>query len=430
MLTNVQIKNFKCYEDENTFDLNGITIVSGTNSSGKSSLLQAIYLLTQNKTSNYTYLALNSELNLGGFSDVLNKSKGNIESLELSFTYEKSLLENYNLDYLDVNLVYRNPNTFKNLPVKPFETNPILSKIEVYSLDADRQPHEYSIEIDDSKELEVKYHISSELDNGYCKLNGFVPEPIIFEENMKKIVSDNLEKIITLLKMINNENIRYIKAFRNDNLDSANGISTGNLGLSGENTAKVISQNQSLTTDLSIDGINKFSYIFDYWIKKLLGKEYKVISKMIDSNKYKIIITNTETNYEFSLDQIGFGVSQLLPVFTLLLTSKKNDVILIENPEVHLHPKLQSVFIDFCIFIFNNNRKLIIETHSEHIVNKLRINIKKDLIISNRVNILFFEQSNGQLRHSDIEIFEDGRIKSWPADFFDQTYYDLLGLIE
>ena len=86
MLTNVQIKNFKCYEDENTFDLNGITIVSGTNRSGKSSLLQAIYLLTQNKTSNYTYLALNSELNLGGFSDVLNKSKGNIESLELSFT--------------------------------------------------------------------------------------------------------------------------------------------------------------------------------------------------------------------------------------------------------------------------------------------------------------------------------------------------------
>ena len=71
----------------------GITIVSGTNNSGKSSLLQSIYLLTQTKSKGYSILAVNEELKLGSFSDILSKNQPNTETIELSFTFEEKVLK-------------------------------------------------------------------------------------------------------------------------------------------------------------------------------------------------------------------------------------------------------------------------------------------------------------------------------------------------
>lgn len=76
MIENFSVTNFKCYEDENFFELGDLNIISGTNNSGKSSLLQAIYLLSQNKTipsKRYTFLDTYTDLDLGTVKDILNK---------------------------------------------------------------------------------------------------------------------------------------------------------------------------------------------------------------------------------------------------------------------------------------------------------------------------------------------------------------------
>ena len=73
MLQGFEVKDFKCHEDYNEIKIPGLTIITGANNSGKSSLLQAVYLLTQNKTNSHTTLLLNDELDLGSFADILIK---------------------------------------------------------------------------------------------------------------------------------------------------------------------------------------------------------------------------------------------------------------------------------------------------------------------------------------------------------------------
>jgi predicted ATPase len=103
---------------------------------------------------------------------------------------------------------------------------------------------------------------------------------------------------------------------------------------------------------------------------------------------------------------------------------------LIENPEIHLHPKLQAEIADLLIFALKNDRKIIVETHSEHIINRMRLRIKEDKSLKKRINIYFFEKHEDASGYQEIEVDYDGRINYWPEEFFDQSYYDTLGLIK
>lgn len=437
MINHFEIKNFKCHEDNTHFPLPGITIVSGTNNSGKSSLLQSIFLITQAKGRTYPILASNDELRIGNFSDILNKNQPNSASIEFSFNFEINLLEKYEVEEFNVNLSYKNPSTFEKLSIPYFEFNPLLASIEIVLKRVNEEHEIYSFEILDERTKSILYKINSKYDNGYCKVEGIVPEPIIYsdiEENERVICSSHLDIIRSLLKLVSTENIKYMKAFRVDNYIDIPNNRGSEIGLSGQNTAQVIHKYRDTIVDFTFDGseeVLSFSKVFNYWIEKLLGTNYKIRSNSIDKDKFKVTIYETKTEVEYSLNQVGFGISQILPLITLLLTSKKNEIILIENPEVHLHPRLQSLFVDLCIFVLENERKLVIETHSEHIINRLRFKIKENPELLNKINIMFFEKDDeGFVKYSDIEITKEGRLASWPKNFFDQTYNDLLGLID
>lgn len=437
MINHFEIKNFKCHEDNNHFPLPGITIVSGTNNSGKSSLLQSIFLTTQAKGRTYPILAANDELRIGSFSDILNKNQPNSATIEFSFNFDNKLLAQYGVDEFNVNLSYKNPSVFEKLPIPFFESNPFLSSIEIVLKKEGEEQEIYSLEIVDERTKSILYKIDSKYDKGYCKVEGIVPEPIIYsdlKENERVICSSHLDIIRSLLKLVSTENIKYMKAFRVDNYVDSPNNKVSEIGLSGQNTAEVIHKYRETISDFKFKGSDEtltFSKVFNYWIEKLLGTNYKIRSNSIDKDKFKVTIYETKTDIEYSLNQVGFGISQILPLITLLLTSKKNDLILIENPEVHLHPKLQSLFVDLCIFVLENERKLVIETHSEHIINRLRFKIKENPKILSEINILFFEKDDeGFVKYSDIEITKEGRLASWPKNFFDQTYNDLLGLID
>lgn len=439
MIKNFEVKNYKCYEDYHSFRLPGLTIVSGSNNSGKSSLLQAIYLLTQNKSISYPVLSLNEELGLGAFSDILNKNLTSNHTIELSVDFDEDTLQKSQFDELVVNYIYINPNNLRNISLSYHEENPLLSGLVINYKKKGNDDWD-SIEVslvDEDHSNTILYEITGRLDNGYCSITNNVPDPIIYEninKQGKKIISGELDEIRSLILLLNKANIKYIKAFRLDNFSVKNNSVTRDLGISGEYTAELINKRWNSKVQFynpkTGEEFDVFSNVFDYWIKELLGSNYRIRSISNDDKSYKIILKDTNTNFEFNLSQVGFGISQILPIITLLLMSKKNDLLLIENPEVHLHPKLQSLFVDLCIFILNNKRKIIIETHSEHIINRLRLRIKENPELISKQNILFFEQVEGYLSSTEIFIDKDGKIDYWPKDFFDQTYNDLLGLID
>lgn len=132
---------------------------------------------------------------------------------------------------------------------------------------------------------------------------------------------------------------------------------------------------------------------------------------------------------------VGFGISYLFPiVLSLLAFSHKNDTILIlENPEAHIHPKGQSIIGELIAKVANSGTKIILETHSDHILSGIRIAVKERKIQADNVNVLFFnlEENKGQYlsKCDEININEDGRIANWPQNFFDQFELDLERLL-
>lgn len=434
MINQFSVKNFKCHEATRYFDLPGLTIVSGTNNSGKSSFLQSIYLLTQHKSNRYPVLLLNDGLSLGSFSNILNKNASNSESIDFSITFAADKLENTPFASVDCFFSYKNPNDYNFLPMYDIEEYPILDFLEVTYFEKNNKnsPQVLEFTLEDQKD-DFMYKVNGTSDQGFCRISNLVPEPVVYESTSRKerkVCSFIYEEVRRLLYELSTDNIHYIKALRLNDFINKNISLNTKLGLAGEYTAEVMSKKWNQKIDYYLDGKQlTFGEIFDVWVKRLLGKEYMVKSRQVDRDQYKITVTDTNSKMDFTLDQVGFGISQILPILTLIFSSKRHDVILIENPEVHLHPRLQSLFTDICIEAIRNERKMVIETHSEHIVNRLRLNVKKNPEIRNHVNVYFFEKKNSEVVVTEVHIDESGKIDYWPDNFFDQSYQDLMGLI-
>ncbi|NJO03887.1 MAG: DUF3696 domain-containing protein [Bacteroidia bacterium] len=123
---------------------------------------------------------------------------------------------------------------------------------------------------------------------------------------------------------------------------------------------------------------------------------------------------------------VGFGYSYILPVVVSGLVAQSGDILIIENPEAHLHPRAQSRLTKFLAKVASCGVQIFIETHSEHILNALRIAvIEDDIAISNQdLSVLYFhDKEDGYFTH--IPIQADGKINIWPESFFDQNEKDL-----
>ena len=125
---------------------------------------------------------------------------------------------------------------------------------------------------------------------------------------------------------------------------------------------------------------------------------------------------------EVDLTSVGVGVSQVLPVLVSCLIAKRGSVILLEQPELHLHPKLQMDLADFLIACCKSGRQIIVETHSEHMVSRIRRRIAEsnDSELEDLVGILFAEQRNGVTDYRSPSINKFGGLGSdWPDGFLD-----------
>jgi predicted ATPase len=134
----------------------------------------------------------------------------------------------------------------------------------------------------------------------------------------------------------------------------------------------------------------------------------------------------------FKPSNVGFGYSSILPIIVTGLIAKPNEKIIIENPEIHLHPKAQSALIEFLVKVANTGVQIFIESHSDHIINGILVQCKKfeesseNGISKNDVSLLYFDSDetgkNG--RTTKINIEENGRIRYTPKGFFDQFTID------
>lgn len=155
----------------------------------------------------------------------------------------------------------------------------------------------------------------------------------------------------------------------------------------------------------------------DAWLVHLNVASEVQVSKS-NSFGFNVLIRNIE-NKQSDIMNVGIGVSQVLPVLIMGLLSEENETLIFEQPELHLHPYSQSRLADFFVELVNKNRKVMVETHSEYMLLRLRYNVLKENIAKERIVINFFENKSGT-KVIKKEITSNGTIE-YPDDFKDET---------
>jgi len=130
-----------------------------------------------------------------------------------------------------------------------------------------------------------------------------------------------------------------------------------------------------------------------------------------------------EVTADFKPQNVGFGLTFVLPVLVTILRAKPDDMLIIENPEAHLHPGGQSVLGKLCSIAATNGVQLFIESHSDHFLNGIRVAVKEGMIPCDQVKLFFLER--GLSVHETMVVSPNidklGRISMWPKGFFDES---------
>lgn len=155
-----------------------------------------------------------------------------------------------------------------------------------------------------------------------------------------------------------------------------------------------------------------------------VGKNFEI--------KYKFERSDGTTTKYFKAENVGFGVSSILPIIVAILSAKKGSVLIIENPEAHLLPYAQSKITELMALAAMNDIQLWVETHSDHIINGVLVAIKNFEengrgVSHDRVKMFFVERDEKvhASKVIDIPVLEGGRLGQQPKGFFDQIDNDL-----
>jgi predicted ATPase len=127
---------------------------------------------------------------------------------------------------------------------------------------------------------------------------------------------------------------------------------------------------------------------------------------------------------EFKPQNVGFGLTYVLPVVTALLAASPGDLVIIENPESHLHPSGQAILGRMAALAASSGVQLLIETHSDHFLNGVRVAVREQIIAPENVRLFFLERDDHEAAHSSRVICPrldaSGSLDQWPTGFFDE----------
>jgi len=142
-----------------------------------------------------------------------------------------------------------------------------------------------------------------------------------------------------------------------------------------------------------------------------------------------LIDTREATPSLVSSRAVGYGISQITPIVTQALSSR-NGMLLIEQPEVHIHPRLQAAVGDLLIHSVRElGNQVLVETHSEHLVLRLLRRIREGVIDPDDVAILYVDQlADGAAHVRQLDVDSSGElVEGWPGGFFDERLEEVLG---
>ncbi len=159
------------------------------------------------------------------------------------------------------------------------------------------------------------------------------------------------------------------------------------------------------------------------WLQ-YLGVAKEVVSRDRGKLGHELTVQISGANRSHDLTHVGVGVSQVLPILVASLLSEPDTTLIFEQPELHLHPKVQTLLGDFLLSLTQLGKQCILETHSEYLINRIRFRIAAAgdrNTWKEAVKVYFVERPDASSIFREVEINEYGAILDWPEGFFDQS---------
>jgi predicted ATPase len=437
MLDSLSLTNFKSWAEVKDLRLGKITGFFGTNSSGKTSLLQLILLLKQTAEASDRSLPLDlgdekSMVELGTFRDVLHGHDLS-KSLEwsLRWTLPKALVV-ADPDHPEATLfqgsdirqtgevAWRNSSgpgrmftrrigyTFAD---RTFAMKQKSESREKYDLTARGANFEFKRSGPGRAwplPAPVKSYGFPDQVRGYFRNAGFLSDLELAFENL-------LKNVFYLGPLREYPRRQYTWAGGNPSDMGRRGEKVVDALLASRDRGKTIKFGRgrgaiSLTVEEQVGS----------WLKDLgLVHSFEVHPVAADSKLYEVMVRRSEHSAPVLITDVGFGVSQILPVLTLCYYAPKGATLIFEQPEIHLHPSVQAGLADVFIHAAKvRGVQIILESHSEHLLRRLQRRIAEEAITSDETALYFSHMAGDRSEITPLELDLFGSIKNWPKDFF------------
>jgi predicted ATPase len=427
MISKIAFQNFKSWE---SLELKcaPITGIFGTNSSGKSSILQFLLMLKQTKdaTDRATALELNGDfVELGSFSDVV-------------FRHDMDRVVSWSIEFdLSEELALHDSDGPKSSPIAKGRTLSIESSVSTDRLAPQSNFLTYGLN-SISFSLKPKPGNPNHFDLttnasrfSFRRSTGRpwqLPRPIksyAFPDQARTYYQN--ASILADLEFAYEraiDGIYYLGPLRQFPRDYMWARSRpSDVGKQGERAIDAIlaATEAGETRNLRPKAHRQpFQRMVAHWLQTLgLIHEFRVEEIKEGSNRWQALLRTKAEGAEVLLTDVGFGISQVLPVITLLQYVPENSTVVLEQPEIHLHPKAQAALADAIIQAATHRRvQVIIESHSEHLLRRLQLRVAEEEISNELIALYFIDAPNGRSTATALDLDLLGAIRNWPKDFF------------
>ncbi|MDE0102019.1 MAG: AAA family ATPase [Bryobacterales bacterium] len=253
-----------------------------------------------------------------------------------------------------------------------------------------------------------------------CNDDGWAKDPVL-KRQAKRALRSKLRPAVTALLQ---DRVRYLGPLRQAPrvFSDFREMIHPDVGAAGENLAWTLQWYGTTTVDVPGFGQADLVDGLEHWMREL-GIVENVTVEARGRAGVSVEVRPPYLNRQIDLTSVGVGVSQVLPVLAVCLLAEPGNIVLLEQPELHLHPALQMHLADFLLACVESGRQIIVETHSEHLVNRLRRRVAEDSsnAVGDLVRIVFAErdaEGHTSFRPSDINPL-GGLSEDWPNGFLD-----------
>ena len=481
MLQRIRVKNFKSLKDLD-YKCANLNLLTGLNGAGKSSFVQLLQLLRLTATRadelKVDVPLMKPDFNHVAYDDLRYCYARPEEEIRVSVDFLAK-----DLDVMTLHHIGDCENVGGTIS-RVLEKGPRTNVITVINSEAKKVEDEVEVRIEECKRGAREKHPGENEFKLLKWIDMQAFEKLRIEADLKKKEIQSKDAALAFAYKSLWKNMKMVSAFRGKperihtgggEFENPNQWIFSDSGLyfhpEGENAAEFLSQyGMAITMDgfwatgFREDGLDCPMYYPGSVSKDRLGENTHLIDQVnawlsVVSPGVRLSVTATEVGSEkvyemkvgygegedirwFDPKNVGFGISYTLPVILTLLTSRQDDIVIIENPEAHLHPKGQAKMGELIARAVASGVQVFVETHSDHVINGIRVAVAEKILKPEDVNIAFFERKEhelpGEAGHLERETYAEvcnvkmdgkGALSEYPEGFMDEWGNQLLELL-